>query len=316
MNEEHGDNGAESSSGATEDQGVRLAYVVPQTRILNALESEISLGDSISRIWNRKWYVVASTLFFGTAAAVYAFLATEWFRSEVLLAPSQEEAPSSIAAQFTGLASLAGISAGDGNVVEPLAVLRSRQFARKFIEDLNLLPVLFSERWDPQSEQWKDADPEDWPDMREGVKYFHEKILSVRQDDKTNLVTVAVEWTNPEQASEWATALIDRLNEQMRQRALREAQANIDYLQIELQRTQLLTIQQSIGRLMETELQKLMLARGNKEFSFRVIDPAVAPKEKIRPKRLLLMIFGVAFGGFVGLFLAFLSDGRSRARST
>ena len=116
MNEEHDDKGAESSSSATEDQGVRLAYVVPQTRILSDPDSEISLGDLINRIWNRKWYVVASTLFFGTAVAMYAFLATEWFRSEVLLAPSQEEAPSSIAAQFTGLASLAGISAGDGNV--------------------------------------------------------------------------------------------------------------------------------------------------------------------------------------------------------
>lgn len=48
--------------------------------------------------------------------------------------------------------------------------------------------------------------------------------------------------------------------------------------------TNLVALQQAIGRLLENELQKLVLARGNEEFAFRVIDTAVAPRKKPRKK--------------------------------
>jgi uncharacterized protein involved in exopolysaccharide biosynthesis len=97
-----------------------------------------------------------------------------------------------------------------------------------------------------------------------------------------------------------------RLNERMRAQALKEAETNVAFLQTELGRTSVVTLQQSIGRLLESELQKLMLARGNEEFAFRVIDAASPPKERVRPKRALIAVMGTVLGGLLAVFGVFL----------
>ena len=71
-------------------------------------------------------------------------------------------------------------------------------------------------------------------------------------------------------AAAWATDLVARLNDNMRLRALTEAERNVEYLHGEMAATNVATMRESIGSLLETELQKLMLARGNEEFAFRV----------------------------------------------
>ena len=115
-------------------------------------------------------------------------------------------------------------------------------------------------------------------------------------------MTLAVEWTDPDVAAEWASVLVRRLNDRLRERALLEAETNVSYLQSEMGSTNLVTLQESIGRLLETELQKLMLAKGNEEFAFKILDPAVSPKQRVRPKRALTVIVGTLLGGLLGVF--------------
>jgi uncharacterized protein involved in exopolysaccharide biosynthesis len=208
----------------------------------------------------------------------------------------------STGARGGGLASLAGITVGGADTAEPIAVLRSAGFARAFIEEGNLLPVLFARKWDAQAGRWKAADPEDWPDMHDAVKFFEEDILSVQEDKRTRLVTVTVNWKDPKLAAEWANELVKRLNERMRQRALREAESSVNYLKRELTEANVVALQQSIGRLLETELQKAMLARVSEEFAFRVVDEATPPKWRSWPRRTQL----VALAGVAGIFLSCL----------
>jgi len=75
-------------------------------------------------------------------------------------------------------------------------------------------------------------------------------------------------------------------------------------------------MQESIGRLLETELQKLMLAKGNREFAFKIVDPAFVPKERLRPKRAMIAIIGTLLGGLIGVFAALiLHSGRASRAS-
>tara|TARA_R110002049_G_scaffold48430_5_gene139606 strand:- start:1184 stop:2095 length:912 start_codon:yes stop_codon:yes gene_type:complete len=271
----------------------------------NAPQDPQIIGDPIELIrfvWREKWIIVTITFIFASASIVYALMATEWYEAEVLLAPVEDQSMSRLASQFGGLASLAGINVGNEGNAEPVAVLRSRKFVRQFIIDLELMPVLFSEEWDAKSMRWRADDPKDQPDIRDGVKLFRDDLLRVSEDAKLGLVTLAVEWKDPEVAAHWATILVERLNERMRLAALEDAQRNIDFLKTQMEDVRVLTIQQSIGSLLETEMQKLMLARGSKEFSFRTIDPATPPKFRSRPKRTLLVITSTIFGGILGLF--------------
>ena len=219
------------------------------------------------------------------------------------LAPADEQSAPALPGQLGGLAALAGVTTNDRSSVEPLAVLESRQFARGFIEQLDLMPVFFRDAWDAENETWRASDPAGAPDIRDGVKYFHLRVLEVNEDRSTGLVTVAVEWTDPEIAAEWAGIIVRRLNERLRERALREAETNVAYLESAMTNTTLFNLQESIGRLLEIELQKLMLAKGNEEFAFKIVDPAVPPKQRVRPKRALIAIVGTLLGGLLGVFI-------------
>jgi len=68
--------------------------------------------------------------------------------------------------------------------------------------------------------------------------------------------------------------------------------------------------------LLESELPKLMLAKGNEEFAFKIVDPAVSPKHRVRPKRALTAVIGTILGGLLGMFIVLVGhSGRAPADS-
>ncbi|MEJ2602783.1 MAG: Wzz/FepE/Etk N-terminal domain-containing protein [Gammaproteobacteria bacterium] len=275
-----------------------VVYVAPGSLFADPSGDSVTLPELWRIVWSRKGTIVVVTLLFAMASVVYALLAEEIYRSEVLLMPSDEQSSPVVGGQLGGLAALAGVDVGRGDQrVEALAVLRSRDFAREFIADYNLLPVFFADRWDENAQRWVVENPDDAPDLRDGVRYFHKSVYDVEEDSSTGLVTLSIEWHDPDTAALWAEALVGRVNDRLRERALQEAQTNVSYLQAEMGRTSLVAMQQSIGQLLQTEMQKLMLARGNEEFAFKVVDPAVPPKERERPKRTLIVILGTLLGG-------------------
>ena len=280
-----------------------LVYVSPGPVFPGVSNDKISLRQIWRILWRGKGTVIAATTIFALGSIAYALLATEIYRAEVLLAPAAEQSTPMIGGQLGGLAALAGLSVGEGNDVVSLAVLQSREFARDFIEQLDLMPIFFEEEWDAEKNRWREDDPTKAPDVRDGVKFFHEEIFEVSEERRTGLVTLAIEWTDPDVAAEWASILVHRLNDRLRERALQEAQTNVAYLQSEMAKATLVTLQESIGRLLEAELPKLMLAKGNEEFAFKIVDPAVPPRERVRPKRALTAIIGTILGGLLGIFI-------------
>jgi uncharacterized protein involved in exopolysaccharide biosynthesis len=284
----------------------KLVYVMPEQAQGGAMEDEISLKELWDILWKGKWLIIAITAVFAVGSVAYALLATEWYRAEVLLAPSEAESTPSIAGQLGGLAALAGVSVGGGGTAESVATLKSRDLAREFIESNELMSVLLHEHWDEAAEDWKGAVKADAPDMRDAVRVFHEKALRVREDRESGLVTVGVEWIDPLVAAEWASKLVQLANNRLRQRALQDAETNVAYLQAELASTSVVTLQQSIGRLLETEMQKLMLAKGNEEFVFRIVDTAEPAKRPTRPRRAVAVMVGTLLGGMISVFLVFI----------
>lgn len=282
-----------------------LVYVSPGPVFSGASDDKISLRQIWRILWRGKRTVIAATTILALGSIAYALLAKEIYRAEVLLAPATEQSTPMIGGQLGSLAALAGVNlgVGEGNGVVALAVLQSRQFARDFIEQLDLMPIFFEEDWDAENDRWRVDDPTEAPDVRDGVKFFHEEIFEVSEERRTGLVTLAIEWTDPDVAAEWASILVHRLNDRLRARALQEAQTNVDYLQSEMAKATLVTLQESIGRLLEAELPKLMLAKGNEEFAFKIVDPAVPPRERVRPKRALTAIIGTILGGLLGIFI-------------
>jgi uncharacterized protein involved in exopolysaccharide biosynthesis len=269
---------------------------------MQGADDEIDLIELLRNLWDARYTIIGFTVVFACLGVAYALMATPWYKAEITLAPKQRDMPGGISAQLGGLASLAGIGATGGDrSVEAIATLGSRELAQAFIEEHDLVPRIFHTRWDAAAGRWKGDDPDKWPDVRDAILFYQKNMLAVTQDRKTQLITLSLTWTDPDEAAAWANELVARVNNQMRTRAAREAEANLKYLNKELAGTNVVDLQQSISRLIETEMQKLMIARNSEDYAVRTIDAAQVPKRADRPKKPLVVVLATMAGGLLSL---------------
>jgi uncharacterized protein involved in exopolysaccharide biosynthesis len=214
-----------------------------------------------------------------------------------------------------GLASLAGINLGTGNSAEAMAVLVSREFTAAFLEDQNIMPQLYPNRWDAVQGRWKPSIFFDAPDIRDATQRFSKSIRTVQEDRKTGFVTMSIEWTDPKIAADWANLLVERLNERMRSNALVEAETNVSYLKQEIASSNVVPMQQSIGRVLEAELQRLMLAKATQEYSFKIIDHAIPPRRRSWPRGIIVAPIALLLGVAASVFYVLAQDAISRKRA-
>lgn len=277
----------------------RNIYVVLRDAVGPASSGEIAAGDILAALWNGKLKVLVLMIAFAIVGSVYAFLAPTWYQAEVAMSPVGKRSLSGGLGQLGGLASLAGISIPGADSGEPLAVLKSRSIAREFIEDQKLMPILYADRWSEATHDWI-ADGKPAPDIRDAVQYFDESIRGVGEDKKSGMITLTIRWKDAGLAADWANLLVRRVNERMRVSAIHDSQSSINYLQKEMQAASVVSLQQSIGRVLESEMQKMALARSNEEFAFKVIDAATPPERLQSPKRLFIVVMSALFGAACG----------------
>jgi uncharacterized protein involved in exopolysaccharide biosynthesis len=266
----------------------------------------------IARVWKERWLVLAFVLGFGIVAAAYAFLATEWYTAEAVVTPAGSKNTQGLAGQLESIGLLAGLAGAalGGNVrtAEPIGVLKSRDFARQFIEEQGLLHVLLADKWDASKGRWKESDPRRQPDIRDAILYFDKHVLVVNEDKKTGLITIGTQWKDAATAASWTNMIVDHLNDQMRARTLTAGEANVAYLEKVLAETNVVEMRLALSRLLETELQKVMVARGDKQFAFRIVDHAEVPKWRSWPKRRVVIAVGILAGALAGLAAVYVRE--------
>ena len=271
-------------------------------------EDEIDLLELI-RTLLRAWKTIVGITILCTGLAVtYALYAQEVFKAETLLAPAQEEksGASSALSQFGGLAAMAGVTIpADSNIERVLATLESRVFLKKFIEEKKLLPVIFEDFWDAASNSWKLSVDQEAFITEDGISPLQGAIEL--EQDKSGLITLSISWKDPEVASQWANDLVKQLNDQLREQAIAGSKKRVGYLEQELAKTTLQDMRAILYKLLESEKQKAMLANVNEDFALEVIDPAVAPETREKPKRKFIVALGGVCGGFLGIFAVFFT---------
>jgi len=297
-------------------------------------EVTIDLADLARFLWQHKKLLFAAALVGSVLLGALSLSMRNVYQTQILLSPVQSDAnglPQG-GGGLSGLASLAGIRVGRGDqsIVEGLAIMASREFILRFVRDLKLKPILFSDKWDANKNQWrkpgglakiiksampnssakKDAplrnhyDSPYEPSDEVTFRYFSNKILSIDEDKKSGLITVSVNAFKPEDAELWATELVRRINDTLRTTKKAEAEKSIEYLQKVSSETGLVEMQKVVFQLIEAQTKTVMLANAKEEFAFKTIDPAFYPEKKMSPKR-GLMVVGGAFGG-ISLTLVYL----------
>lgn len=292
-------------------------------------EGEIDLRELFSELWKRKWFIIIFTFIFSIGGVLYALSQPNTYKSDVVLASSSNSGSggmAAMAAQFGGLASLAGINLDSGssdNKAIALAVLNSRQFLNAFITKHDLLvPLIASTEWHASSDElvinpelydvnkneWvrevpsgKSVIPTDW----ESYKAFKE-ILSSSEAKDTGLVTLSITHFSPILAKQWAELLVLELNAWMKEKSLSETKRNIGYLEQQLDKTNVSDMRSVFFQLIEEQTKNLMLAEVETEFAFKTIDPAVIPEDKSGPKRALICVLTALLSSMFGIAIVLI----------
>ena len=232
------------------------------------------------------------------------------YRAEAVIAPVSENALSNLgglASQMGGLAGLAGglLGGASKDWNKALAVLRSRHLIEELVTRENLLPVLFPEKRDRP------------PTMGDAVVLFQHRILQVRDDPKTGLATVRVEWFDPKVAAQWANELVAIADEEERDRVVTDAGSSLKALQRQLAEADGVELRAATARLIEEQLKEKMVAGVRTQFQYQVIDRAVPPDrdKRVQPTRTVMVLAGTLAGILFALLVVLTRHERARKRS-
>ena len=269
--------------------------------------TEDSKGRTLGELWRiflaHKVLAAAAVLLFVVIGLLIAFLSTPIYRAEVLLAPVTTAAPGPLAimpSEFAKLMMNAGFDSYDQERYEAIAILKSRVFTADFMKAERLMPLLYEDEWDAGKGKWRASAGGDTPTQWLAYELFDTTIRGVNDEYASGLVTLSIEWTDPEVAARWANTMVERVNEHLQDSAVREGEQSLEFLTRELERTGIAEIREAIYRLIESQMQKIMVANVKEEYGFRVLDPAVPPEQRERPKRKLV----VAISLFLGILAA------------
>ncbi|MCG7543695.1 Wzz/FepE/Etk N-terminal domain-containing protein [Pseudoalteromonas sp. MM17-2] len=286
------------------------------------------LDGLFKAIWRGKWIIIATTFIAAVLAVVYAISLPNIYKSDVLLAPAEENTGggmSALAGQFGGLATLAGMnldSGGTDKTTIALEVLQSKSFIGDFVEKNNLKATLMATKgWDRSTdtliynEKMYDPDSKTWlrelsapltpePSLLEVHDHFIKNNLVVEQDKISGLVRVLVKHYSPSVAKDLVEKLVNSLNKTMRTKDITEAQNSIDYLNGALEDTKIADMRTVFYQLIEKQQQTKMLASVRAEYVFKVIDPAVVEEKKYEPKRPLIVVLLAILGGLIGVVIS------------
>jgi len=281
----------------------------PDTTPFAQAENDISLKEVLQTLWRYRIRFLLCIVVVLAAATVTMFLVTKKYEAEVILAPSEDNsknASGAIGSLSNNLAALAGVPVtSDPKKAEAIAVLQSETLTERYIRENNLLPILYASKWDAVNGRWKTTDPDRIPTLWKANQYFKQNVRTVKTDTKTGLVTLGISWKDPKLAAKWANDLVKMTNDYERDVALAESDRNIRYLTEQAALTDQVSIKQTIYSLLESEFSKAMLAKGNEEYSFKVIDPATVPEKPTFPNRTVWLLTALFGSISISIFAAF-----------
>lgn len=282
---------------------------------------ELTFGDLAAWLHKHGFGLLVGAVVGVALGLLVCALMPRVYRSQVVLVPNSDTMQggglADLAGQFGGLAALAGVRLPNGgNEDEAIETFKSRGFAARFIGERNLLPRLFEKDWDPSRNAWVVAGDE-VPTLNEGVDRFVRRVRRIQEDRGTGMVTLTIDWTDREEAALWAQEMVERVNEELRVRAVTEAERSLSFLQSQVEQTTVIPIREAMYKLIEGQMKTIMLANVRTEFAFRVIDPPVVADgdDYVSPNWGLMGFLGAFFGTLCGAGASVLWHQRRSARS-
>ena len=288
------------------------------------LGSGINLKALFSILWSSKMLILSISSFFAIFSVIYTLSLSNIYTSSALLKLSQNDensALSSIGSNFSGLASLAGVSiptGGNDQSEYAMKTLMSREFVKHIssFDDISI-NLIAADGYDDQKKVITidpaiyDQEKNIW--VRSPTKYtqviptyleIHKKYVKsvvVNKDKISGFITISFQHYSPIFAKDFIDLIIQELNNIARERNLIESKEALQYLEEELEKVNQKDIRDSINKLIATQLQTQMFSNIKNDYLLETIDAPFIPEMKSAPSRALLCIAITFFGMLISV---------------
>ena len=279
---------------------------------------EINLSEILRSLWASKLLIISITFLFALSSVIYAIKTPDKFTSTAILqVQSGTNNSNSSMSQFSGIASLAGISLPSGNTNKSYYVIEHLNSFDDISENLiaavgydsSKEKTLFDEKlFDVNSKTWvRDPSPE-----RQKIPTYlevHEKFIEqvdVSMDKKSGYLKISFEHFSPNFSYNFVNLIINELNIVTREKDISESQAALDYLLNQLSSTEVANVRNSISLLINNQLEKLMLANVKEDYLISTIDAPFIPEINSYPNRPFIAIFGTLLGALLSIFFVLI----------
>ena len=290
---------------------------VPTDQLNNNYDDEIDLRELFHVLWDKIFYIGAITSIFSLISIIYALMLPNIYQSQAVMMPMEaNQGMSGMLGQYSGMASLAGISLpseSGSKAQEAIARIQSFEFfSNSFLPHIKLENLMAVKKWNQasntltydasafnsESGQWvrKVKPPTSTiPSSQQAYKQY-QAIMSVSEDKKTSFVTLSVEHKSPVIAQQWVEIMMDQIDQVMRDQDRQTALQSIAYLNSLAPTVNYEEISKALASLQQEQMKRLMMVEANENYIFKVLDSPIVPEMKVKPKRSLIVILGTILG--------------------
>lgn len=292
----------------------------------NQNDDEIDLRELFAVLWVGRLKIISITIIFAFTSLIYALMVPNQYQATAQLAPSQSHSGDLSAAlgQLGGLASLAGVSIGGAEITETQIakeIMMSWSFIENFIAENDLAVAVYAaEGWDKKTNKLQIDrgiyDAKTWliehdngqqgpPSSWELYESFLDRV-TVSEDKKSGLISVSIEYYSPQIAKKWLDLYISAINKHMQERQVEKVSRNIEYLEAQINKTDIAEMQEVFYTIIEEQIKSKMLAEASPDYAFTAVSPSMVPEEKSQPKRVIICILGTLLGGIISILLVMI----------
>ncbi len=275
-------------------------------------DSAITFGMLVRTFKRNLRFISICVAAFAVIGVAIALLQPVAFRATVvfaLVAPPFSDQQGSLGGMSSSLGAfgrIAGLALGgpDSSLQINLESLKSNQLIREFLESEKL-----TGRVAAAARPWWSSNPDNSKVRQDDiVEYFRTRVRTITPSTANGVFQLQIEWGNAQEASAWANAFLEFANGRLRADAVARGERRLQFLRQRLQSETVVTIQESLARLIADEMKGLALAADVDAYAFRVIDRATPPTRRAKPQRLLILLLAMVSGAVLSFFFVLARD--------
>lgn len=255
-------------------------------------KDEIDFRKIFHLLWQKKMWITGFVAVVCAITVAVVLNMDNIYASRAVLRPSHDNMNqmSSLASNFGGLASLAGINLGSSGNVTPYntmrAIVQDADFVYSFVKKNKFEPKVYDDY----------EDKKDKEKYKENEKYFLVKSLreslSFSEDLKTGLITLSYENKDKIFAKQFIDLMLIELSEKYMSIEMANLQERIDNYKKEIDKTNDITLKNKLAEVVAGLIQNKVLSQAQEYYGFDILVNADISDniDKVKPKRGLICV--------------------------